>query len=259
MTFPNFKGKHAEDSMFSPSDFLKYYKSIGKYPDYAVPEGMIICYQKSLMEYIISNHKVTKVKGITSVGEMYLLDDTNKKIAVIGRFGIGSPVAVTLVEEFIAFGVKKFITIGTAGTLQKNIKIGDLMVCERAIRDEGTSHHYLKPSKYSYASEEMTSKIKKSLEKLKKKYFVGTTWTVDAPYRETVSEAKHYQKEGVSTVEMEASALFAVAEYRKVELGAIFTISDSLADLEWKPSFHHNKTQEGLETIYKVAVDSLLS
>ena len=92
------------------------------------------------------------------------------------------------------------------------------MVCEKAIRDEGTSHHYLKPSKYAYASKDMTQKIKNSLDKFKQKYFVGTSWTIDAPYRETVAEATQYQKEGVATVEMEASALFAVSQYRNVEL-----------------------------------------
>ena len=144
-------------------------------------------------------------------------------------------------------------------TLQKNITIGGLMVCEKAIRDEGTSHHYLKHSKYAYASKDMTNKIKKSLDKFKQKYFIGTSWTIDAPYRETVAEAKQYQKEGVATVEMEASALFAVAQYRNVELGAIFTISDSLAELEWKPKFHFKKTKQGLEILYKVAVDVLLN
>ena len=105
----------------------------------------------------------------------------------------------------------------------------------------------------------MTNKIKNSLDKLNQKHFVGTSWTIDAPYRETVAEAKQYQKEGVATVEMEASALFAVAQYRNVELGAIFTISDSLAELEWKPKFHLKKTKTGLEILYKVAVDVLLN
>ena len=105
-------------------------------------------------------------------------------------------------EELIAFGVKRFISIGTAGTLQKDIKVGDLIVCEKAIRDEGTSYHYLKPSKYAYASKEMTKRIKNALDALEQKYFVGTSWTIDAPYRETVVEARQYQKEGVATVEM---------------------------------------------------------
>ena len=257
MGFPNLKDKHAKDSMFTPSEFMAYQKKRGKYPKFKTPEGVIFCYQRSLMEFILENHKTTKVEGF--YGEMYLLDETKGKVAIIGKFGIGSPVVATLLEELIAFGVKKFVSIGTAGTLQKDITIGSLMVCEKAIRDEGTSHHYLKPSKYAYASKEMTNKIKKFLDKFKQEYFVGTSWTIDAPYRETIAEAKQYQTEEVATVEMEASALFAVAQYRNVELGAIFTISDSLAELEWKPKFHLKKTKTGLEILYKVAVDVLLN
>ena len=208
------------------------------------------------MEYIIENHKTTKVDGFN--GEMYLLNETGGKIAIIGKFGIGSPVVVTLLEELIAFGVKKFISIGTAGTLQKNIKVGDLIVCEKAIRDEGTSHHYIKTGKYAYPSKELTQKIKLSLKNQHVAFVSGTSWTIDAPYRETVAEAKQYQKEGVLTVEMEASALFTVAKYREVELGAMFTISDSLAELKWIPKFHAKKVDNSLEKIYKVAVDVLL-
>ena len=257
MQFPNLKDKHLKDPMFTPTEFMEYQKKRGKYPKFKPPIGVIFCYSKSLIEHIIENHRTTKVEGFC--GEMYLLNETDNKIAVIGKFGIGAPVVVTVFEELIAFGVKRFISIGSAGTLQKDIKIGSLMVCEKAIRDEGTSHHYIKHSKYAYASIDLTNKIKRSLENFKQKSFIGTSWTIDAPYRETVAEAKQYQKEGVATVEMEASALFAVAQYRNVELGAIFTISDSLAELEWKPKFHLKKTNTGLEILYKVAVDVLLN
>ncbi len=257
MEFPNFKNKHAKDSMFTPKEFMSYKKKMGTYPKFKPPIGVIFCYQGSLMEYILKNHKTTKVKEVW--GQMHLLSETNNKIAVIGGFGIGAPVSVVLLEELIAFGVKRFISVGTAGTLQKNIKIGDLMVCEKAIRDEGTSHHYLKRSKYAYASKKITKDIIGSLEANKQKYFIGKSWTIDAPYRETVAEAKKYQKEGVATVEMEASALFSVAKYRNVELGAIFTISDSLAELEWNPKFHLKKTEKGLKILYKVALDVLLN
>jgi len=61
------------------------------------------------------------------------------------------------------------------------------------------------------------------------------------------------------TVEMEAAALFVVAGYRKVEMGAIFTVSDSLADFKWSPDFYHKETKEGLEILYKTALDVLLN
>ena len=168
MRFPNFNNKHAEDSMFSPKEFMTYQKKIGKYPKFRAPVGVVFCYRSSFMQYILEKHKTSKVEGF--YGEMYLLNETNNQIAIIGKFGIGAPVVVTLLEELIAFGVKKFISIGIAGTLQENLKIGDLIVCEKAIRDEGTSHHYLKYSKYVYASKEMTQKIINSLTNLKQKY-----------------------------------------------------------------------------------------
>ena len=256
MTFPNFKGKHLHDSMFTPSEFMEYQKKLGKYPKIKVPEGIIFCYQKSLLDYIINNHKTKKVEGFD--GDLYLLGDTNNKIALFGNFGIGSPVAVAFFEELVAFGVKKFISIGTAGTLQKNIDIGSIVVVDRAIRDEGTSHHYLKKSKYAYPSKIMTKRIIDELKKQEQKYIVGTSWTIDAIYRETVEEARHYQKEGVLAVEMEASALFSVAKYRNVDIGSILTISDSLAELVWKPHFQSKKTKKGLETLYRIAVNALM-
>ena len=233
---------------------MEYAKKNGKYPQVRPPESLIICYSGSLLEHILKNHKTTTVRAF---GEMHLLDETDGKIAVTSVYGIGGPCAVTTLEEKVAFGIKKFISIGVAGSLQKNIKIGDIVVCDRAIRDEGISHHYLKSSKYAHASEEVTRRIKESLDKLDIEYVTGTSWTTDAIYRETIAEVKQYQKEGVATVEMEASALFAVAEYRDVQMGSILTISDSLADLVWQPEFHSNEATVGLELLFKAALNAL--
>jgi len=255
MAFPNFKHKHAQDSMISPEEYMQYRKKTGTYPRYKVPKGVIICYDKNLMGYVIKKHKAKSVEGFRG---MYLLPETKNQIGVIGDFGIGAPTAVVQLEELIAFGVKNFISVGSAGTLQRDLRIGDLVVCERAIRDEGSSHHYVKTGKYAHASKEMTEKIKEAMKKRKLKFVSGTSWTIDTPYRETVAEARHYQKEGVLTVEMEASALFTVAQYRGVELGAIFTISDSLAELKWLPKFHVKKVDKGKEQIYQTALEVLL-
>ncbi|MDD2805629.1 MAG: nucleoside phosphorylase [Elusimicrobiales bacterium] len=256
MGFPNLKNKHSRGALFSPGDFMAYLKRVGRYPRFRSPHGMILCYQASLMDYILKKHKATRVRGIGG-GDTYLLDETGGRVGVTGRFGIGAPAAVANLEELIAFGVKRFISVGTAGALRKGVNIGDLMVCDRAIRDEGTSYHYLKPSKYAYPSRELTDGIRAALKAGGLEFFSGTTWTVDAPYRETVAEVKKYQKEGVSTVEMEASALFAAAQVRRVPIATMFTISDSLADLEWTPQFHHKRTTRGLEALYNAALTVL--
>ena len=254
---PGFKQKYGSKSMVSPDALLRYRKKQGRLSKITPPEGVIFCYDRGLMNYISRNHPFTRAS--VALNETLLLSETGNRIGVNGEFGIGAPVVVTVLEELIAFGVRKFISVGTAGALQKNLRIGDLIVCEKAIRDEGTSYHYLKPSKYSYASKNMTDRIIRSLEKQGKRYFRATSWTTDAPYRETIAEARRYQREGVATVEMEASALFAVAEYRDVEMGAIFTISDSLAGLAWEPKFHLTRLRSAKEALDNAAVDSLLN
>jgi purine-nucleoside phosphorylase len=105
----------------------------------------------------------------------------------------------------------------------------------------------------------LTDQLEYSLESLGLAAVRGTGWTVDAPYRETVAEARHYQQEGVLTVEMEAAALFAVAAYHRVDMAAAFTISDSLAELEWEPQFSAAPTREGLEKLYRAALHAVLA
>lgn len=192
-------------------------------------------------------------------GEFYLLNDTNSRIGFCAKFGIGAPVVTAILEEMVALGIQRYMSIGTAGALAKDLDIGDVVVCDRAIRDEGVSHHYLPPAKYAHADPELTWRLEQALGEAGLAPRRGTSWTIDAPYRETVAEARHYQAEGVLTVEMEAAALFAVAERLKVPLATAFTISDSLADLVWAPHFSSDLTREGLEKLYRVALEVSLS
>jgi len=252
MAFPNFKNKHAQDSIFSVKEHMNYMRKFGRYPKIKVPRGVIFCYDRGLLDYLIQQHKARPVKGWK-----HLYSLPKKNIYVVAGFGVGSPYSVSKLEEMISIGAKKFISIGVAGALQKGIKFGDIVVCNRAIRDEGTSYHYLKPSKYVLPSNKMVEKICVHLDKNNIPYHLGTTWTLDAFYRETVAEAKKYQKEKVLTVDMEASALFAVAQYRKIDIGVIFIVSDSLAELEWKPGFKHERTSSGLEKLYSIALEVL--
>lgn len=258
MPFPNFKNKHAKNSLVTPKDYLDYARSRGMVPK-ARPAGLIIAYHRTLMEYILQNHRTRKVKGF--FGEMFLLREAGNQVAIIGNFGIGAPNAVIHLEEFIEWGVQRFISVGTAGSLQKDLHVGDLVLCERAIRDEGSSHHYLPASRYAHPSLVLTERIREALQARRLKFVSGTSWTIDTPYRETIAEARRYQKQGVLAVEMEAAALFAVGKYRKAQVAALMSISDSLTDalgeVTWKPKFHTRRNLVGLEKVYRVAVDAL--
>jgi uridine phosphorylase len=254
-SFPNFRGKHAHDALFTPKEYIGYARRQGFIPDFVVPEGLILCYSHGLLDRICSIHATSQVGGV--FGAFYLLDETAGRVGVGGKFGIGAPAVTTVLEEFIALGVNRFISIGTAGTLASELSVGDVVLCERAIRDEGVSHHYLEPAKYAEASTALTNALGDALAEVGVEPIRGTSWTIDTPYRETVAEARHYQQEGVLAVEMEAAALFAVAQYRHVEVASALVVSDSLAELVWDPQFHDDRTRDNLDLLFTAAMRTL--
>jgi len=255
MTFPNFPNKYDEKPLLNAKDYWDYKKKIGKIPIIDPPTGVILCYSPTLFRYILNNHDVKQIENV--VGDFfYILEEDDNQIGICGGFGIGGPIVGILLEELTAFGIKKYISIGVAGSLQTNLKLGSIIVCDKAIRDEGVSHHYLPPEKYAYPSESLTNRIENAIKGLSIEYIRGTTWTVDTPYRETNAEVKHYQKEGVLTVEMEAASLFAVAQYLGVEAGVVLTISDYLSEEEWELHFH--LTEEHLKKLFLIAKNALM-
>lgn len=256
MSFPNYPDKYQARTFVTAKNFWKYKKNIGSIPKEDPPKGVIICYSPSLMKYIIESHSVLKVDNVFG-DYFYLLEDSNKKIGICGGFGIGAPIVAILLEELTVYGVKLFLSIGTAGAIQNNLKLGSYVICDKAIRDEGTSHHYFKAEKYSYPSKRVTEKMLEVIQDLDLEFTVGTTWTIDAPYRETCEEIMKYRKEDVLTVEMEAAAIFAVAKYLNVETGALLTISDYLCEEEWQLHFH--LTEEHLKTLFKIAKKTINS
>ncbi len=249
MAFPNFAEKHAHDAFFNPQDYIEYLRQQQLLPDLQMPQSIIFCYQGHLLRRILAQEETEHSEVFPNA--FHLLKSTEGKVGVYGDFGIGAPAVTTSLEGFIAQGVRTFVSIGIAGTLQPAPRIGDIIVCNRAIRDEGVSYHYLEAAKYASPSQWLTARLVQALEQVGRIPILGTTWTIDAPYRETIAEARQYQQEGTMTVDMEAAALFAVAQYRGVDLAAAFVISDSLAELVWNPQFDAEVVENSLVQLYQ--------
>lgn len=249
-SFPHFLDKHRFQSLITPEKHIDYYKLTGRYPTFSPPQTFIFCYSDRLLQNILNTHPHQQCDG--SFSKVYFL--TAYPGVAIGNFGIGAPINAMKLELLISWGVKQFISLGLAGGLQRDLSIGDIIICEKAIRDEGTSHHYLAYDKYAYPSKNIEDRLSRALDKMNKPYQKGISWTTDTFFRQTREEVEHYQKEGVLCVEMEAAALFCVASLYNVEIAAIFTISDTHANLEWTASFEEEKTKLGLQTIVDVAL-----
>ena len=206
MSYPQFRNKHVEEALFDPGDYITYKSVIGK-----IPKKIILVYSDRLFKYLEKNYKLKKIK-IYSLLTVYSCG----KIGFVKFSGIGSSYVSALLEELIFLGGKEFLNIGIAGGLFKE----GIFLCNKAIRDEGTSYHYLPHGQFVLPNKQLTKRFGNSIKKLNLEYEEGITWTIDAPYRETKAEIKHFKKMGVKTVEMEASALFAVAKFRKVKISS---------------------------------------
>lgn len=146
---------------------------------------------------------------------------------------LGAAGAAAQLEELIAMGFSKFIVCGAAGVLQRGIQVGHLVIPSSAVRDEGTSYHYLEPSREVACNAHAFQVIEDYLKQKKIAYISAKTWTTDAFYRETENKVALRVAEGCVTVEMEAAAFFAVSQFRKVTLGQILFGGDDLSGVEW--------------------------
>lgn len=240
MTFPNYPGKYGAESLITPQEHGEYRQSIIGDEGMDPPQAVVLCYSRSLMEYFTETYDGQTIDHY--YGDLHIFDDSEGTVGVMGNFGIGAPTTAMIMDELIADGVETFLSIGFAGCLDESVEMGEFIVCEKAIRDEGTSHHYLESETYAHPSESLREETTQLLEERDEPYHRGPSWTIDAVYRETVPEVKQYADDGVLTVEMEASAVFAVVAYHDVDAAAMFVVSDYLGPSEWEPEFHLTST-----------------
>lgn len=237
MPFPNHPDKYESAPIITTEKRKAYRDEMGAGRVEAMPSAVILCYSRGLMEYLTGEYDGQFVEG-GYLADLYAFAERDFAIGVLGNFGIGAPVTAMLMEELIGEGVETFLSIGFAGGLDHRINVGDYIVCERAIRDEGTSHHYVESEKYAYPSEALSVWLERTIERCDIPVHTGTTWTTDAIYRETETEVEQYAEEGVLTVDMEAAAVFTVAAHHDVEAASLFVISDYLGPSDWEPKFH---------------------
>jgi uridine phosphorylase len=225
-----------------------------------IPQQCVICF---FQEVITALHQQNRLKQIacqkSEIGAhpVYEVALDGKRLALFHP-GVGAPLAAALLEEVIALGCTKFVACGGAGVLDRDIALGHLIVPHAAIRDEGTSYHYLPPGREVSAHPDGVAAIERVLKAHRCDYLVGKTWTTDAIYRETGARIAKRKSEGCLAVEMEAAALFAVAQFRKVILAQALYGGDDVSGSEWD-SRHWDKSISVREKLLWLAAEACLS
>jgi uridine phosphorylase len=250
MAFPILQFDPAREAVIEPQRIV---------PPQDVPEHCVVCFFQDVLNRLRRRWKTrVAARQRSEIGQhpLYEIRFKRRRLAVLHP-GVGAPLAAALLEEIIARGCRKFIVCGGCGVLERDITVGHLIVPAGAVRDEGTSYHYLPPGREVGASPEAVAAIEHTLKQNNVAYFTGKTWTTDAPYRETPDKIKRRRAEGCLTVEMEAAALFAVAQFRGVALGQILYGGDDVSGLEWDHRDWH-KLADVREKLFWLAAEACL-
>jgi uridine phosphorylase len=212
-------------------------------------EYCVICFFKEVIEKVAQEHHAKKkaiLKSETGENPIYEIIYKDKHVAFYHSY-VGAPLAAGFMEEAIAHGYTKFVACGAAGVLDSNIKDGTIIIPSSAVRDEGTSYHYMKPSREIELSRYVVDKLSDNLIQQNIPYIIAKTWTTDAFYRETEKIRDKRRDEGCLTVEMECSAFAAVAKFRNVLFGQYLYGGDDIGGIEWdNRNWEKNNVRESL-------------
>ena len=243
MTLPLHSEKHAEPPLFTAAESWEYF---GEGEPLDVPANVVLCYQDHLFEQVANRPDADPIDGLFP--EVVVLDEPDAPVGVAGGFGVGAPATAMAMEELHHHGANRFLSVGFAGTLRPDVAVGDFVLPTEALRDEGTSHHYVEPAETIRPAESLVADLRAYLTAREVEYHEGTSWTIDAIYRETPAEVERYRDRGVVTVEMELAATLAVADYHGIAAGGLFAVSDRLGD-EWERGFEDasERLEEALE------------
>lgn len=184
-----------------------------------------------LVEYL-GGEEIAETVGAGGSIPIYKVVYNGKPIAFT-RALVGAPSCIGEFEEVIALGAKRIILLGNCGVLDKSIEDCGIIIPTKAIRDEGTSYHYMSESDYIDVNKEYIPEFILVLEQFGYPHVLGTAWTTDAFYRETKAKVEVRKAMGAVCVEMECAAMQAMCNFRDVEFFQFFYAGDNLDHSEW--------------------------
>ncbi len=248
--YPILEFDSAPEAMLEPKRLIK---------PLDISQHAVACFFQDVIAKLCREHEAKEIAQLRSeIGThpVYEIKMGGKRLAVFHP-GVGAPLAAGLLEEMIALGCSKFIACGGAGVLDSKLALGHVIVPFSAVRDEGTSYHYLPPSREVEADPAGVAAIQQVLSAHDIDYLISKTWTTDAIYRETAGKVQLRKAEGCVAVEMEAAAFFAVARFRGVQFAQLLYSGDDLGGSEWD-SRHWTTHTSVREKLFWLAAEACL-
>jgi uridine phosphorylase len=192
-----------------------------------------------------------------------------RDMAIVGPM-LGAPQAILALEKLVALGARRVLAFGWCGSLQQDVRIGDVVIPTAALSEEGTSAHYPLPDGFLPGPSGVLLRLLTGVLTAGRDMgeaggqndngltvHRGRIWSIDAPYRETIQKVIRYQREGILAVDMETSALFTVARYRGIELAGVLVVSDELSSLHWVHGFKEARFLDTRKRLVRAVLETI--
>lgn len=234
------RADYDEPSVFLPENMLRETRRQRSLPPGSVPDVCLLDPDGDIVRHLIRNARAERSSSWACYHtELWETQYENLRIGIVGC-AVGASFAVLVAEQLFASGCEFLVSMTSAGQIVPGMKLPSIVLIHRALRGEGTSHAYLPPSIAVDADPDLISKVLACLGSAIGPVFPGTSWTTDAPFRETPTALASAEAAGALIVEMEAAALYAFSAARQCPVVCFAHVTNTMAvaegDFEKGPS-----------------------
>jgi len=221
--------RYTSPSVFTPESLLREARRQKRLPFEPVPAVCILDPDGDLVDYLrAAQRSQRQIAWACYHSQLDIFVHAGIEYGLVGRV-VGAPYAVLVAEELFASGCQLIISITSAGQITPIGQPPYVVLIDKALRDEGTSYHYLPPSPFSHLRPELAELLRDTWATGSVQMHIGASWTTDAPFRETEEMIAACSANGILAVEMEAAALYALAQAKQYDIVCFAHVTNQMA------------------------------
>jgi len=240
-------------SVFLPASMLRETRRQRGLPPGAVPPVCVLDPDGDIVRFLRATGSRQSPVWACYHSEMWVAELDSAPIGVVGC-AVGAPYAVLVAEQCFASGCQLLVSITSAGQIAHDLPPQGYILIDRALRGEGTSHCYLPAAATVDADPALIERVSTGLAARNVELRQGTTWTTDAPYRETASALDHARASGALAVEMEAAALYALGRSKSLPIVCLAHVTNQMGQIDGDFDKGHNAgAREAIRIIDAIA------
>jgi uridine phosphorylase len=240
-----------EPTAFRPEDLVEAVRQQRGKGNGSIPPLGVLEFDGDLTDKLIARGEVQRCEHWPCFHtEMWLWPKHQPRCGIVAR-AIGGPYTVLIAEQMAVCGMKAVVGLASAGRIGRELPLPGIVVADEAVRDEGTSLHYLAPSETVKADHALAEALTEAMGTVGLPVRQGLVWTTDAPYRETRSQIDHWDSRGVLAVDMQAASLFAFGQARGVATSLVAHVTNAI-DHNGEP-FHKGPEDTGMAMLAAIA------